>query len=1783
LLIKTAPNTVTYGTAPVYATTAQYLDSSNNEIISLTRTGTGNNYTFNDGLGTTVSAALKPYIGSTSTSTLAGTSTSLNTVVGSYSVKDINPTVSATKNFVGNPVFVGNLTVNTKAITPSTSGVSKVYDGTTAMSSLPVGMTGKLDNDILTIGGTSGAFTEKHAGTGRGYTVSGIALAGADASNYHLSGGSSLSGTDGIITAAPLKLTTSNVIKTYDGTTSATGFAVATQSTQLLATDTMSGGTFAFTNKNASTGDKVVTVSSVTLNDGNNGGNYSVTYVDNTTSTISKANLTLKAVTDTKTYDGTVASNKTVEVTNASGSSDVVTVVQEFANKNVLGPNASTLQVASGFTIKDTGGADMSGNYTVDSSQTAMGTITKKDVILTSIAAANKIYDGGNAASITSGAITTGVLSETLNVSGSGAFADKHAANGKTVTVSDVTTLSKTDGSGSWANYNLTTTGALSTTANITPRALSLSAVTATKTYDGTTSASGTVVVSGNQVGDTITASQVFDSKHVLGTGASTLKVDTFTINDGNDGKNYSVTQNTTTGTIEKASLTVTAIQAEKIYDGTTTATGTGTVGTLAGQAAGESVSGAGTQAFLDKNAGTGNKHVRASGVKIKDSANADVTPNYDIHYVDNSTSTIHQKEVSLSAAKTYDGNKTLTGTQLNIITGVGSETLGFSQASINSKNVADNSVNFVDAVTLSNGSNGGLASNYKLPALTGASDSNTVALTAKALTGAIADVTTTYGTTAAPGAVSLIGKIGTDDVQASNTATLLNAVTSTSGQLRAGNYTQTVSGGLGGTDASNYSFAGFTTPSTNYVVNPLAITLIGITASDKMYDGKTDAVVSVASAQFAGKIAGDVLSVTSTGSFADKDAGPSKTVNLVNTLGGTDLGNYSITQQTTAQAEISKAPLLVKVGDTAMFVTQDPNTAFDQGFNYVGLQNNESATDVLGTVTRTYVGSANPTTGNYANVYGVASTMTPTNYTVSVESNLNVVAADKLLIHVGNASATYGDLSPANAGGRANTVVAQYCLAPADCNGTNLANLAMTRQGSLWTAKDSTNSSIQFHTVVDTTGKTSKGGYVNTGSHRFGADGFTTQGTVNFNGSVVSGGLLTITPKSVTLNASDVTKVYDGNTHLLLATLTPTGALEGDALQAAFTSGTFAGKDAGSQSFNLNGLALQGSDQANYVLTDSTLSGTGTITPKAITVSGLRAQDKVYDGTTQALVLNSGAVFNGIVAGDQLSVTATGQFDTRHVGNAKTVSLTSSFGGNDLGNYTITPQGSSEANITPAPLVVTASAARKTYDGNTTASGVGTVGTLVGATTGDRVDFGGTQAFADKQAGSGKTVTVSGVRLIDGSQTDVTGNYAITYVNNPNGVIDKANASITAQAESTVYNGSTQSQSGVVLSGILTGDVVQATGLASGRNAGSYLSSLSATGADVGNYNITYNNASLNISRRPASLSALGLTVVYNGQIQSLNGTQGSGFVAGDALSFGGLPSGRNVGQYSSAMTVSGADAGNYDITLGSATLTITPKTASVTARPERVTYNGQTQQQSAALLEGFIAGDDIRVSGLASGRNAGVYGSNVLATGQDVGNYSITYRQGALTIDKAPLQFVGTSAADKVYDGNTQARVTAGSIAGLVGNESLSVLSLSGQFDTAEPGSNKPVTVVYGLGDGQNGGLAANYDWSPVKVTANIRREASPNQAAPAASRPVGQYSRLTYIGFGGLTGVGAATGQLHYPIRNPDAQQCTPQKLEECICERPQEGLITLEICYPQRRDQVSYSDQNLTMRH
>ena len=101
---------------------------------------------------------------------------------------------------------------------------------------------------------------------------------------------------------ASITISTDNVVKIYDGSDSAIGSANVTGG-QLFSTDNLTGGTFSYTNVDAGS-NKTVSVSSVTVNDDNAGGNYSASYSNNTTSTINTrpANLT-----GSRTYDGGVA------------------------------------------------------------------------------------------------------------------------------------------------------------------------------------------------------------------------------------------------------------------------------------------------------------------------------------------------------------------------------------------------------------------------------------------------------------------------------------------------------------------------------------------------------------------------------------------------------------------------------------------------------------------------------------------------------------------------------------------------------------------------------------------------------------------------------------------------------------------------------------------------------------------------------------------------------------------------------------------------------------------------------------------------------------------------------------------------------------------------------------------------------------------------------------------------------------------------------------------------------------------------------------------------------------------------------------------------------------------------------------------------------------------------------------------------------------------------------------------------------------------------------------
>ena len=209
------------------------------------------------------------------------------------------------------------------------------------------------------------------------------------------------------------------------------------------------------------------------------------------------------------------------------------------------------------------------------------------------------------------------------------------------------------------------------------------------------------------------------------------------------------------------------------------------------------------------------------------------------------------------------------------------------------------------------------------------------------------------------------------------------------------------------------------------------------------------------------------------------------------------------------------------------------------------------------------------------------------------------------------------------------------------------------------------------------------------------------------------------ITAKPLTVSGITTSnKTYDGNTTVTLNTggVTYTGLIGGDVFNGTYT-GAFSDKNVGTGKTVTFSSSYTGADVGNYSVTDQT-STTGNITAKALTVSGITASNKSYDGTTTATLGTGAVVYGGLVSGDTLTGTYSGVFDNANVGTGKTVTITSSYGGADVNNYTITDQASTTADVTTKSLTATASAANKTYDGTTTATTTLTFSGLVGSET---------------------------------------------------------------------------------------------------------------------------------------------------------------------------------------------------------------------------------------------------------------------------------------------------------------------------------------------------------------------------------------------------------------------------------------------------------------------------------
>lgn len=650
-------------------------------------------------------------------------------------------------------------------------------------------------------------------------------------------------------------------------------------------------------------------------------------------------------------------------------------------------------------------------------------------------------------------------------------------------------------------------------------------------------------------------------------------------------------------------------------------------------------------------------------------------------------------------------------------------------------------------------------------------------------------------------------------------------------------------------------------------------------------------------------------------------------------------------------------------------------------------------------------------------------------------------------------------------------------------------------------------------------------------------ADGFTL--------SDATSNELTIAP-AVTLSGSFTAnnRDYNGTTTASGTTsgLTLSGVAGGDNVTIASVTLAFASAGVGDgKTVSITGVTLGGTNGGSYAV-DLTGAPTATanITTRALTISGVTAQNKVYDRTTTA-ALSGTPAYVGLQNGESFSVTGspTATFASEDVATGIAVSVSGYTA--PSANYTVTQPTGLSANITRKTLTVSGSftAPDKPYDA-TTASTVATNSLTLGTVeSGDDVSIGSmTVAFATAGVGTSKTVSITALTL---SGNDA-GNYQISLAGAPT-----TTASITSSgptltlagnftANNKPYSGTTSATgttTGLTLAGVNGADDVSIasvtlafTSATVGNGKTVEITSVTLTGAQAGSYAVDLTGA----PTTTANITPLELTIgggftannkTFDGNTSAVIATNSLtlvGVIAPDAVSLTGVTasfgtasvgSSKPVGL--SAASLTGAAAGNYTVTVAGAPTTTadiigTPTvTLGGTFTASNKLYDGTvaaTGNTTGLTLAGVNSPDVVTISSVTLAFQSAAVGTGktVVITGITLGGaqgslYTVSLT-GAPTATAAitprPVTIGGSfTAPDKTYDGTTAATMgtNALSVVGAVSGDQLSLGSLTIAFASEAVGPSRVVSI---LTAGLLGTNAANYQLSLTgapTTTASIR----------------------------------------------------------------------------------------------
>ncbi|MBU3599119.1 filamentous hemagglutinin N-terminal domain-containing protein [Polynucleobacter sp. 30F-ANTBAC] len=578
----------------------------------------------------------------------------------------------------------------------------------------------------------------------------------------------------------------------------------------------------------------------------------------------------------------------------------------------------------------------------------------------------------------------------------------------------------------------------------------------------------------------------------------------------------------------------------------------------------------------------------------------------------------------------------------------------------------------------------------------------------------------------------------------------------------------------------------------------------------------------------------------------------------------------------------------------------------------------------------------------------------------------------------------------------------------------------------------------------------------------------------------------------------------------------------------------------------------------------------TYTITPKVLTVTGSNSST-VYNGTSSynalatlgtsvsGLVTSIGGVATGdavtgathVISSGGSSLTGTSIAQVGSYGDAVSAAT-----GTGLSNYSINYVPGT-FTVTPATLTIAGGNRTTTYNGTSQANVTYAVSGLLGTV--DAVTS--VQGIA-----SGTNASTYNDALTGALGTGLS-NYNINYVNGAL-IIGRANLTITSAATNATYIGSAQTGS-FTTSGLFIGDSVSSVaGAVTGTNVGTYTSSLSgALGTGLSNYNISYVNGGMTITKANATLVGAPNTLTYNANTQTNSGAVFTGLLGNDVntVSATGYAVATHVAQGTIAdnLSATGTNSSNYNFTITNGSLRITPATLTVVGAQATYTYDA-TSKTNTYTPTGLLGTDTISVSGKATAINAGTINDNlsVTFTSGAASNYTTAVTNGFLKITPAIITISGITADNKQYDGTTAAALNASGVSytGIYSIDSAVTVNtgaLTGVFSDKNVADGKTVLISgisisgpgagnYQLSGGSTATTTANITPAPLTVT-GVSLNTTYNGAAQALAAPTtsGLITGDNVVVAGTPSGTNAATYTASYSITGADAVNYTLSK--------------------------------------